>query len=96
MLKRRESEGLVPKKELMPWLNLPGNINRRKLIKALKRLGFDISTKGGKGSHFKATWIKTQKSVTIPSNLEKNTLRYVLQQIEEYSKITWDDILKKM
>ncbi len=31
----------------------PGNISRKKFTKALKRLGFEISTVGGKGSHVK-------------------------------------------
>ncbi|MFH1326019.1 MAG: hypothetical protein ABIH48_00950 [Candidatus Falkowbacteria bacterium] len=34
---------------------LPSEIKRRKFIKALVRLGFIIDSKGGDGSHFKAT-----------------------------------------
>jgi predicted RNA binding protein YcfA (HicA-like mRNA interferase family) len=51
--------------------DLPGEINRKKLTKALERLGFVIDEKGGNGSHFKATWPKTQKCVTIPSKIPK-------------------------
>jgi len=81
----------------MPSLNeLPGNLNRNKLIKALKRLGFEISTKGGKGNHFKATYIRTQKSVTIPSRIDKYVLNYVLKEIEKYSGITWENIEKEI
>ena len=40
----------------MPPLNeLPGNINRDKLTKALKMLGFEVDKRGGNGSHYKIT-----------------------------------------
>jgi predicted RNA binding protein YcfA (HicA-like mRNA interferase family) len=79
----------------MPSLSeLPGEMKRRKFIKALIRLGFQIDTKGGNGSHFKATWPRTQKSITIPCDLLKQTLNYVLKEIEVYSGITWEDIKK--
>ncbi len=82
----------------MPSLSeLPSSINIKKLTKALKRLGFVISTKGGKGAHIKATHIKTQKCVTLPSkNLNKNILKYILKEIEEYSGVTWEDIKKEL
>jgi predicted RNA binding protein YcfA (HicA-like mRNA interferase family) len=52
----------------MPSLSeLPSNLSRKSLTKALERLGFSISTKGGKGSHIKATH-RNQKSITIPSS----------------------------
>jgi predicted RNA binding protein YcfA (HicA-like mRNA interferase family) len=79
----------------MPSLSeLPGNINRNKFIKALERLGFEISTKGGKGSHYKATFIRTQKSITIQSTVSKNVLYYLLKEIEIISSVTWTDIKK--
>jgi predicted RNA binding protein YcfA (HicA-like mRNA interferase family) len=73
---------------------LPGEIKRKKLIKALIRLGFQIDTRGGNGNHFKGTWPRTQKSVTIPGELPKQTLNYVLKEIETYSGISWEDIKK--
>lgn len=77
----------------MPSLSeLPGELKRPKLLKALQRLGFVIDETGGAGSHYKATWPRTQKSVTIPQNLPKQTLRYVLIEIEKYSGLTWDEI----
>ena len=75
---------------------LPSKLNRDKLAKALERLGFVISKKGGKGSHIKATCVKTQKSVTIPSNLHKHILHYVIKEIEKYSDIVWEDIKKEL
>lgn len=75
---------------------LPGKINRKKFIKALSRLGFEISVKGGKGSHYKATCVKTQKSITIQSDLTKNVLYYLLKEIEKINGITWDDIKKEL
>lgn len=53
----------------MPPLSLlPNNINRKKFVNALKRLGFLVDMSGGKGSHYKITWPKTQKSITIQKN----------------------------
>ncbi len=60
--------------------------------KALQRLGFIIDESGGSGSHYKATWPQTQKSITIPNNLPKQVLKYVLNEIEEYSRIDWNKI----
>ena len=77
----------------MPSLSeLPGEIKRKKFLKALERLGFTVSKRGGDGSHVKITWPKTQKQITIPSKMRKDVLYYVLKEIEEYSGITWDDI----
>lgn len=76
--------------------DLPGEIKRKKLTKALERLGFIIDTKGGDGSHYKITWPKTQKSVTLQSKLRKDVLRYVLKEIENCSGVTWDDIKKEL
>jgi len=81
----------------MPSLSeLPGEIKRRKFIKALVRLGFVINQSGGKGDHYKATWPATQKSITIQAELRKDVLNYLLKEIEQYSGITWDDIKEKL
>ena len=81
----------------MPSLSqLPGEIKRKKLTKALTRLGFIIDKKGGDGSHFKALWPKTQKSITIPQDISKYTLYYLLKEIEIASSITWDDIKNEL
>lgn len=81
----------------MPSLSdLPGEIKRKKFVKALTRLGFDINKKGGDGSHYKARWPKTEKFITIPSKLRKDVLYYVLREIEEYTGITWENIKKEL
>ena len=81
----------------MPSLSqLPGEIKRKKLTKALVRLGFVIDVKGGDGSHYKALWPKTQKSITIPQDINKYTLYYLLKEIEVASGITWDDIKNEL
>jgi len=81
----------------MPSLSqLPGEVKRKKFIRALSRLGFEINESGGDGSHYKAVWPPNQKSVTIPSCLTKNVLCYVLKEIEGYSEITWDEIKNKL
>jgi len=81
----------------MPSLSdLPGEIKRKKFIKALTRLGFLINKWGGDGSHYKAIWPKNEKSITIPSKLPKQVLDYVLKEIENYSGINWEDIGKEL
>ncbi|MEK7159492.1 MAG: type II toxin-antitoxin system HicA family toxin [Patescibacteria group bacterium] len=81
----------------MPSLSeLPGEIKRRKFIRALQRLGFIIDKAGGAGSHYKATWPKTQKTITMQFNLRKDVLYYLLKEIESYSGITWDDIKEQL
>ncbi|MEY4744356.1 MAG: hypothetical protein RL272_301 [Candidatus Parcubacteria bacterium] len=79
-----------------PLSELPGEIKRPKFLKALMRLGFVIDEVGGAGSHYKATWPSTQKSVTIPHKLPKHTLRYVLVEIEKYSGLTWEQIRQEL
>lgn len=80
----------------MPSLSeLPSDPSRRKFIKALKKLGFEIDMIGGDGSHCKATW-HNQKSVTIPYKFSKNVLYYLLKEIQIISKVSWDDIKKNM
>ena len=59
---------------------LPSNLNRRKFCKALTKVVFVISTRGGKGSHFKATW-RNQKSITIPGRFDKDVLYYVITRV---------------
>jgi len=75
---------------------LPGEIKRRKFIKVLKKLGFHIDKKGGNGSHYKAIWPRTQKSIVIPSVLRKDVLYYVLKEVEKFSNHTWEDIKKEL
>ncbi|MDD5731879.1 MAG: hypothetical protein PHU42_03245 [Patescibacteria group bacterium] len=69
-------------------------MDRKKLTKALDRLGFIINEVGGKGSHLKVVWPKNQKSITIQKNLPKQVLLYVFKEIEIVSGIKWDDIKK--
>ncbi len=81
----------------MPSLSqLPGEIKRKKLTKAIARLGFIIDEKGGDGSHYKALWSKNQKSITLPYNINKYTLYYLLKEIESVSGITWDEIKNQL
>ncbi len=81
----------------MPSLSqLPGDIKRKKLTKALTRLGFVIDEKGGDGSHYKALWPKTQKSITIPQEISKYTLYYLLKEIEMAAGLKWEDIKNEL
>ncbi len=75
---------------------LPGEIKRKKLTKALKRLGFVIDKRGGDGSHYKIVWPKTQKSITLQSKIRKDVFYYILKEIEDMSGVTWKDIQKEL
>jgi len=99
MLEKLNYIKLAPKLVNMPSRSdLPGNINIKKLTKALVCLGFVLSEKGGKGSHIKLTYRITQKSITIPNSLNKNknVLYYLLKEINDYSGITWEQIKEKL
>ena len=78
--------------------DLPGNIKRKKLIPALKRLGFEIDTRGGDGSHCKVTWPQTQKVLTIQQRIDKAVLSRLLKQVEKITnrKVTAEDIMKEI
>lgn len=81
----------------MPSLSeLPSDINRAKFTRALIRLGFMFNKVGGKGSHSKIEWPLTRKSVTVIDKMRKDTLYYLLKEIEEISGITWEKIKKEM
>ncbi|MEK7496753.1 MAG: type II toxin-antitoxin system HicA family toxin [Patescibacteria group bacterium] len=73
---------------------LPSFVSRRKFLKALVKLGFEINYKGGRGDHVKIIWISTQKSITVDQDLRKDVLYYLLKQIEETSGVTWEEIKK--
>jgi predicted RNA binding protein YcfA (HicA-like mRNA interferase family) len=75
---------------------LPGEIKRKKIVRALTRLGFEIDARGGNGSHVKIVWPKSQKSITMPCKIRKDVLRYLLKEIEQYSGITWEEIKKEL
>ena len=61
---------------------LPGDISRKKFLRALRRLGFEINSIGGKGDHVKIIWPETQKSITVDADLRKDVLYYLLKEIE--------------
>lgn len=75
---------------------LPGSLHRKFLVRALERLGFEINKTGGDGSHYKATWPKTQRCITIQQRLDKDVLYYLLKEIEKHSGLTWEDIRKEL
>lgn len=80
----------------MPSLSeLPGEIKKKKFLRALVRLGFIVNETGGKGSHCKVVW-RNQKSVTLPTKLIKQTLKYIIPEITEISGITWEQIEGEM
>lgn len=61
-------------------------------MNALRRLGFEINTLGGKGDHVKVLWPPTQKSITVTADLRKDVLYYLLKEIEAISGVTWEHI----
>lgn len=94
--KRQSAKSAIEMKSMPSFSHLPGEIKRKKFIKALLRLGFIINKTGGEGSHYKAVWPKREKTIIIPSKLRKDVLYYVLKEIEEYAGLTWDDIAKEL
>lgn len=78
-----------------PLSQLPGSIPRKKFLRALSKLGFKINEVGGKGSHVKVIWTD-EKSITIPVDLNKPVLRYILIEVENISKLTWEEIKKEL
>ena len=82
-----------------PLSELPGDLPRKKLLRAFRRLGFLIDVSGGDGSHVKATWPLTQKSIAIPYQMiPKEILKYLLKEIETITlkRITWEEIKKEL
>lgn len=76
--------------------DLPGDLSRKKFLKALKRLGFTINRVGGKGPHVKIECPVSNKIITVPGDLRKDVLYYVLKEIERYSDITWENIKEEL
>lgn len=79
-----------------PLSELPDDLSRKKLLRALVRLNFVIDERGGKGSHCKAVWPRNNKVVLIKRDLDKFTLKYLLKQIEDVSGMTWSDVAQKL
>lgn len=80
----------------MPSLSeLPSDLKRNKLIRALIRLGFRVDKSGGEGSHYKII-CPDEKVVVIQYKLHKIMLREVLKEIERYSGITWKQIKREL
>ncbi len=80
----------------MPSLSqLPDGIKRKKFLKALEKMGFEIDKKGGDGSHYKAVW-KSQKSITIQYDFRKDVLYETLKDIKTISGIEWEEIKKHL
>ena len=75
---------------------LPGDISRKKFLAALVRLGFQVNTVGGKGDHVKVIWPRSQKSVSVDTDLRKDVLYYLLKEIERISGVTWEQIKQEL
>ena len=80
----------------MSWPDLPGKIDRARFIRALIRLGFILEKSGGRGSHYKLIWPKSQKFITVQAEIRKDVLRYILKEIESISGLTWVEIKKEL
>lgn len=76
-----------------PRSELPNKLKTTVFLKALEKNGFRIDTKGGKGSHIKATYYN-EKMIIIPKKIEKHTLYYILKEIKSCAGVSWDDIKK--
>lgn len=82
-----------------PLSELPGDLPRKKFLRALQRIGFLIDESGGDGDHVMITWPPTNKSVTIPHRtIPKQALKYLLKEIEivTLQRVTWDELKRKL
>ena len=77
---------------MSPLNEIPDGITRDRFLRALVRLGWEISKIGGKGSHYRATWPKSQKSMTIQYDFRKDVLRRIVKAMTAISGQTWDDV----
>jgi uncharacterized protein (DUF779 family) len=62
--------------------NLPSDISQKRLAKAFEKAGFIIDVSGGKGGHYKLIDPKSNKFITLQSNIFKQVLRDKLKQAE--------------
>jgi predicted RNA binding protein YcfA (HicA-like mRNA interferase family) len=79
-----------------PLSELPSDLSRETLVRALIRLGFVVDRTGGKGSHCKMVWPRSGKAVTIRCKLHRCAIKYVVEQAMEISGLTWEDIKKEL
>ena len=79
----------------MPALSQLMDIKRKRLLKALVRLGFRVEPSGGKGDHYKVIY-RNEKAVIIDDFDSKMKLKYIVEEIEEISGITWEDIKREL
>lgn len=70
---------------------LPPSIKRKKLIRALRRLGFVIDESKGDGSHYKIYSLDKTRSSIIPKKLEGPSVR---KSIEDFVEQDIGDIQK--
>lgn len=75
--------------------DLPSDMNREKLIRVLKKLGFTLDKRGGNGSHYKVI-CPNQKVIILPHKLYKQILKVILKEIEKNCGITWEQIKKEL
>ncbi|TSC71826.1 MAG: hypothetical protein G01um101438_893 [Parcubacteria group bacterium Gr01-1014_38] len=81
----------------MPSLSeLPSDVNRERFVRVLQSLGFQISKKGGSGSHYKATWPQTRKMVIVQYKLRKDVLYELLKEIKKISGVEWEQIKERL
>ncbi|MBN1585001.1 type II toxin-antitoxin system HicA family toxin [Candidatus Uhrbacteria bacterium] len=79
-----------------PLSELPSDLSREKLIRALVRLGFVVDRTGGKGSHCKLVWPKSGKAVTVLCHLHKHACKYVIEQAMVISGLEWEIIDREL
>lgn len=64
-------------------LKLPSDVKQSRLLKALRKVGFMIDAKSGKGSHAQAKDPKSDSYITVGNHLYKTALREILKTAEE-------------
>ncbi|MFH1900335.1 MAG: type II toxin-antitoxin system HicA family toxin [Patescibacteria group bacterium] len=68
----------------MPLPNIKSDSNQRKILKAFKKLGFEILPTGfGKGSHRLVKDPRSGKEITVQHNIYKQVIRDYCKKVEQ-------------
>jgi predicted RNA binding protein YcfA (HicA-like mRNA interferase family) len=76
-------------------MSVPSNVDRRKFIRALRRLGFEILTKRGKGSHVRIVHPDDlTRSTTLPARdpIARGTLAGMLREL----RLSWAELEREL
>jgi predicted RNA binding protein YcfA (HicA-like mRNA interferase family) len=79
-------------------MRLPRNLSGSKLIKSLKKLGYNPTRQTGSHIRLTRNSDEGEHHITIPNHspLKVGTLNNILQEIANHLNITKEDLIKKL